>query len=216
MPKPVFEASVSLPAKLADVQREQPPKAETPSAELEKLAVAEKVRQDKKEREAIEQVLLNLTEAATSLRAREHEHLEEMQRLAVELAVAIASRLLHEQIQSGDYPIETLVHKVVERLDTSQPVTVFLHPADLALLQQRLGEGRTTSPEGAAAQLAGDATLARGNVRAQAGDISVSADLEEQLKDIRRSLRETLPVAGQEPDKDGPHLRPFEEKRQSA
>ena len=57
-----------------------------------------------------------------------------MQKLAVELAVAIASRLLHDQIQAGDYPVENLVRTVVERLDTPQPVTVFLHPEDLAAL----------------------------------------------------------------------------------
>jgi len=216
MTKPLFEATVNLPVKLADLQPEQMSRADEPSAELEKLVVAEKARQDKKEREAIECVLRNLHEAAAFLRSQQQEHLEEMQRLAVELAVAIASRLLHDQIQSGDYPVETLVRKVVERLDTPQPVTVFLHPADLALLKQRLGEGRTIFPESAEVQLRSDAALARGDVRAQAGDISVLADLEEQLKDIRGTLQETLSVAAAESDKDGPKLRPFEEKRQSA
>jgi flagellar biosynthesis/type III secretory pathway protein FliH len=211
MSKPVFEISVNLPAKLVSIRQEESPAPATPQAEVDKLLLAEKLRQEKKEHEAIERVLENLLEAATSLRARQQEHLEEMQRLAIELAMAIASHLLHDRIEAGDYPVENLARKLAERLDTPQPVTVFLNPADLTLLQERLREG-PLFPHGADVQLVADAGLARGNARAQAGDISVVADLDDQLADIARNLRETLPAAVQP----APELRAFEEKRQSA
>ncbi len=211
--KPVFEKSITLSTELADVLREQPAKAEEPSVQMERLLLAEKLLQEKKDREALERVLQKLLETANGLRAEQQQQLEEMQRLAIELAVAMASRLLEQQIQAGDFAVETLVRKVVERLDTPQPVLVFLHPDDLKLLQQRLGDGRTLFPHGAQVQMAPDTTLARGDVRAEAGDISVFANIEERLADLGQSLRATLPVAASEADDDA--TRRFE-KRQSA
>jgi flagellar biosynthesis/type III secretory pathway protein FliH len=193
----MFELDVILPAKLVSVQLTQP-SAERERAlaeDRDKATRAEEARRAAQEREEIERVLQNLLSAAGSLRARQDEHLEELQHLAVELAVAIASRLLHEQIEAGEYPVEKLVQQVVERLQTPQPVTVYLHPEDLALLRRRLGGGEAIFPHHAAVQLSADESLARGDVRAEAGDISVTADLQEQLTDIRRNLRETLPIA---------------------
>jgi flagellar biosynthesis/type III secretory pathway protein FliH len=161
----------------------------------------EEMRARKKEQEEIERVLNGIGELAGSLRAQQQDYLEQMRRLAVELAVAIASRLVHDQIQTGDYPVETMVRRIVARLETPQPVAVHLHPDDLALLQRRLGEN-PLFPKETQVHLVADASLGRGSVRAQAGDLSILGDLEEQLTDIRRCLMETLPAAVKEPNRD--------------
>ena len=213
----IYEAAVRLPAKVTGIQpatgAAKPAAAGPGAEELAAQAQAEKARQEKKDQETMEQVLAGLSQAAADLKVHQQDYLEGLQRLAMELAVTIASHILHEQIQAGDFPAEALVRKVVEQLETTRPVTVYLHPEDLKLLQRRLGEGESIFPKKADVHLAADPTLGRGSCRAQAGDISVLADIEEQLSDIRRQLLEALPEAARKIE---PALRSFPEKRQIA
>jgi flagellar biosynthesis/type III secretory pathway protein FliH len=190
-----FETQVFLSEKLVGLQVAAAPAGESPIAESQDARIREEdMRVRQKEKEEIERVLSGLGQVAGSPRAGQQDYLEQMRRLAVELGVAIASHLVHDQIQAGDYPLETIVRHIVARLETPQPVSVFLHPDDLVLLQRRLGES-AVFPKETAVHLVADSSMSRGSVRAQAGDLSVLGDLEEQLTDIRRSLIETLPAA---------------------
>src|SRR5262249_18548239 len=136
-------------------------------------------RYRKEDRETVQRVVTKLTEAARTLQVQQEQQLEEMQRVAVELAVAISSRVPHERIEAGDLAVEALVRQVVQRLDPKQPVTVYLHPEDLSLLEKRLTDGQPLIPESTELRLSADATLSRGDCRAEAGDLSVLAHLEE-------------------------------------
>jgi len=124
-------------APLPPVRRPAPPPEPVPEpvavVPVEQERRAEQAARE--ERERLDGVLGQLLDVARDLRSAQRGRLEEMQRVAVELAVAVASNLLYERIESGDYPIEELVRDAVRRLEPRQAVTVRLHPEDLALLE---------------------------------------------------------------------------------
>ncbi len=138
--------------------------------------------------------LAGLAAAAQTLKVRHERDLHELQRVAVELAVAVASRLVHGRITANEFPVEELVRKAVARLAGEPRVVVRLHPEDLALLKKRLG-GQTPTPAGAEVQLAADPTVGRGDCRAEGGPVVVLSRLEAQLADIRERLLETIPCS---------------------
>jgi flagellar biosynthesis/type III secretory pathway protein FliH len=73
--------------------------------------------------------------------------------------------------------------------------------------------------DSAEVQFAADATLARGNCRAEAGELSVLSQLDVQLADLRRHLLGSLEHAEIERRKAQPgdrSLRRFPDRRQTA
>src|SRR5262249_51863811 len=112
----------------------------------------------------------------------------ELQRVAVELAVTIATRLIHDKVQANDFAVEELVRKVVEQLEPKQPVTVRLHPEDKALLERRLAGQPLVPADAAEVPGVGDTAVPRGNCVAEAGPVSMQSQLEKQLSDIREHL----------------------------
>jgi flagellar biosynthesis/type III secretory pathway protein FliH len=114
----------------------------------------------------------------------------ELQAAAVELAHVISSRLIFEEVNADRFPIANLVHEVISRLDLTASAVVRLHPADLAILQQQGAiEG---SGDERQLQFVADSTLARGDCKAKAGEISVVYQLQRQIDDIRRQLLSTV------------------------
>lgn len=183
-------------------------------------AEAEQVEQAaREERAGWTRLVAGLTEVARELRAQQRSRLEEMQRVAVELAVAIASHVVCERIESGDYAIEELVRQAVKRMEPREAVTVYLNPDDLTLLERRLGDGPLLSLEGEDVRLLGDASLGRGDVRAESGDVNVVSQMEEHLAELRSGLLRVLPDAEIERRKsisDDRGLRRFPDRRHTA
>ena len=113
-----------------------------------------------------------------------------LQEAAVELGHAIAAKLIFEEVDAGRFPIANLVHEVVSRLDTSASSVVRLHPDDLALVQELPeidGQGEERS-----VRFVADSTLARGDCKAKAGEITVIYELRRQIEEIRRQLLSTV------------------------
>src|SRR5207249_3655574 len=106
--------------------------------------------------------LARFQEATKSLRAFQQKLLGEMQRLAMDLAVAIASRFLNSQVHAGSAPMELWIREAIERLDARQPVTVRIHPEDLALLEKRLGPENFLPLNDAEVSFVADPTVRRG------------------------------------------------------
>jgi flagellar biosynthesis/type III secretory pathway protein FliH len=141
----------------------------------------------KDEREKLQRVLASVEAAAQDLIRQQALWRIEMQQAAVKLSVAIASKLIHGQLEAGDFPIEEIIHQVVARLATTKSVTVRLHPEDLAMLEHRLG-ARPFSALGGPLELLSDPSLERGACRAQAGDIRITSSLRDQLAEMDQLL----------------------------
>jgi hypothetical protein len=173
-------------------------------------------RQAEEDRRAIAEVLDGLMEVGQELRAQQRQRLDEMQQVSVELAVTIASHLLQQSIEAGDYPIAKVVRQVTERLEAKQAVTVFLHPLDVTLLESNLGN-HTLFDDGRSVSVVADASLNRGDCRAETGDMSLLSNLQEHLAGVRDMLLNSLAEAEIERRKPGEqNLRRFPDRRQIA
>jgi flagellar biosynthesis/type III secretory pathway protein FliH len=190
------ETSIRLPGRLVGVVRTDtaapvpvaPPlaSAATPNTALATAPVAVATA-DAADRERVRRVLAGFTEAAAGLRAQGEQLAQMVEPLAVDLAIAVARRFLHEQTASGAFPLAALVRQAIERLDTRQPVSVLLHPEDLALLQRQLGANADLLGN-ADVRVAADTTLTRGSCKVQSQERGVRFDLESRLAALRQQL----------------------------
>jgi hypothetical protein len=97
-----------------------------PEAARREARRARAEQEAQEEREELETVLEQLLDAARELKAAQRGRLEEMQRVPVELAVAVVSHVLYERLDSGDFPMEELMRSAVWRLEPRRAVTVRL------------------------------------------------------------------------------------------
>ena len=148
------------------------------------------VKQIREQRSAMLSAIQNLHQVTKQTERQIDLMVREMQEATVELACAIASKLIFEEVDSDRFPIANLVHEVISRLDTTAAAVVRLHPDDLALIQQQpmiSGTGEDRSLEFVA-----DPTLNRGDCKAKSGEISVVYQLRRQIDDLRRQLLSTV------------------------
>lgn len=131
-----------------------------------------------------------LRHATKSIQKRLDGMLQEFQLVAVEVAHAISAKLVFESVENDHFPIENLVHEVIERLDTNLSTVVQLHPDDLQYIQQF--PMIDDSVGDSSVQFIADSTLHRGDCRAKAGDTSVIYELKHQIEEIRRQLLSTV------------------------
>lgn len=128
-----------------------------------------------------------VAEAVGTLRQEQAGRLQEWQRAAVELAAAMATRVLHERVGAGDFPMEAKVRDMVAELEADAPATVYLHPADLAALEIRLAGGELT-PGRDAPKLLPDPALGRGDCRVESREAVLLSEITRELQDIRDDL----------------------------
>jgi hypothetical protein len=143
------------------------------------------------DRERIETVLAQMRDAVAEYRKQEHDRLREWQRSAIELALTIASRLLHDRIKSGEFPIETKVRDMIAQLGEDVPVTIRLNPADLDLLTDRLG-GEPLSQGSPDPRFLQDASLGRGDCQVEGRESMLLSDVSRELEEIREELLRSL------------------------
>jgi flagellar biosynthesis/type III secretory pathway protein FliH len=148
-------------------------------------------RELKADRARIEEILGKLQAAAMELRKDQTERLREWQRAAVELAMTVATRLLHERVISGDFPMEAKVRDMVAQLEEDVPVAIRLNPADLQLLESRLG-GESLLAGHDETRLIADTTLARGECRVEGKEAMLLSDVGRELQEIRDELLRSL------------------------
>jgi len=127
-----------------------------------------------------------------SLDQRRQQSLLEMQQVALELAVAVASQLAFQTITSDQHGVEELVRQAVLAMGLESRPTVSLHPRDLELLQKRLAQHPGTWDMDHV-QLQSDPGIARGGCRVEgsSGKMLVS-DIGLRLTEIRRHWMEEL------------------------
>ncbi|HTU90983.1 MAG TPA: FliH/SctL family protein [Gemmataceae bacterium] len=145
-------------------------------------------KREREERQAIEQVLEQLRKAADQLAKRYDTMLDEMRQAAIELAVAVAGRVVFDKLQAGEFPVEEMARQARARLPAAPSVTVYLHPDDLALLRRRLADKPLLPARETQLRIEADPSLRRGGCRAEAGEIHVLADLADQLTGLRQHL----------------------------
>jgi flagellar biosynthesis/type III secretory pathway protein FliH len=152
---------------------------------------AEITRQLQADRDRIEAVLAEIQSDVASLRKERAARVGELQRVAIELALTIASRLLHERVVSGDFPIDAKVSDMIAQIGEDAVVSVHLNPADLELLKDRLG-GEPLSPDRDNPKFVPDASLARGACQVEGRESMLLSDVSRDLQEIREDLLRSL------------------------
>ncbi|HTU18366.1 MAG TPA: FliH/SctL family protein [Gemmataceae bacterium] len=173
----IVSASPSLPLPPVPVAAKAPPPPSPDPAAIQR-----------EEQQAIEKSLRQLRQAVEQLGTRYDAMAAEMRQAAVELAIAVAGRVVFDKLQAGDFPIEEMVRQATARLPAAPIVTVYLHPEDLALLQRRLSDKELSPLHGSQTRFEPDPSLRRGGCRAEAGEIHVLADLASHLAELRQQL----------------------------
>lgn len=158
------------------------------AARAQQAVEQEQLRQ---QRDAWKRGLVELQRTTTLVDAQCASVVNELREVAVELAHAIAAKLVFQQLSSGTFPVDRLVAEVLSRLNTREPVTVRLHPEDLAIYQQSYQQPQETESD-ATVRIVADAKLARGDCKATAGEITVVYELRRQIEEIRRELLSTV------------------------
>lgn len=167
-------------AKLSGASRQALKRGPAKSASL---AVQES--QLREQVQSLGQAATQLRNVAKTLHAKwEQTLLPELQQLTVELAHAIAAKLVLDRVVSDQFPIENLVREVVERLNTDQTIVVKLNPADFEVWQKQA----EAIAVGDHVRVQADATLARGDCQATAGEISIVYELRRQIEELRQQL----------------------------
>lgn len=118
--------------------------------------------------------------------------LEEVAGIAVELGLAIAREIVGSALDRGQVdPTATVVRCLRDCVHGSArtDLVVRLHPADLELVRTRLAAMPELQEQVAAARLVGDATVARGAVRAETETGRLRYDPREALERVIAEVR---------------------------
>lgn len=153
-------------------------------------AVDVELEQLRQQRAALAKSLIELQQVVSTTDERLNIVLGDIREATIELAHAIATKLVFEQIDTNKFPIANLVHEVLSRIHSRDAAIVRLHPDDLALLEE-FPVIRSSGDERALQYIA-DSTLQRGDCKATAGEIKVVYELRHQVEEIRRQLLSTV------------------------
>lgn len=183
-PLPPRSKPLEPPPAPAETQAASPP----PAADLWETEIGTRLAAD---RRAIETVLESLTAACDSLRQEHAARMGQVRTAAVELAVTIAAKLLHERITAGQFAIEQMIRDMAGDMTDDEVVSVRLNPKDLELLESRLdGEPLLSGPSDP--QLFADPSLGRGECRVEGRSAVSLSDLPRQLGQIRDDLLRSI------------------------
>lgn len=187
-PKPTAPTRTPTPATIpVPAPRTEPP----PPAAPQDFWQTDIGRELAADRERIETALEQIREAIAAFRQDQANRLREWQRAAIELALTIATRLFHERVGSGEFPIEARVRDMIAQLEEDAPATVHLNPADLTLLESRL-DGKPLLSGRDDPRLVPDPTLARGECRVESRETILLSDVTRELHEIRDELLRSL------------------------
>jgi flagellar assembly protein FliH len=107
----------------------------------------------------------------------------------VELALAIARKILHREVQIDPHALAGIVRVTLEKLDSGTKVTLHVHPQEAADWRRYFACQVEDIP---APEIHEDPALARGECRVETSLGSTEIGLESQLKEIETGLLDPL------------------------
>ena len=165
------------------------------------------------------QAIQGIQEALAEMEERRSQSLEELQQIAVELAVMAAEHMTHRKIESGEFGLDDLVKTAVQQLGINEAASLQLHPDDLDLLMRQMADLKTAfSPR--QIQTVGNPGLDRGTVRlvGDSGRIVIST-VASRLSEIKHVWMENLDDAQTERrdvPTDAQQMRRYPDRRETA
>lgn len=120
----------------------------------------------------------------------------QVEREVVKLAIEVAKKIVHREIQADRDIIQTLVKVALSHVADKSAVTVHLHPVDYNYLLEHRAELTRGADEGRDIVLLADKSMDRGGclIETECGDID--ARIEEEFRELERSFFEGLKPDG--------------------
>jgi len=131
----------------------------------------------------------NLLHDLTTQLAHDKERLlEELQPHIVQLAIAIARRIVAAEIRQDRRVVERTVKAALEDLACHGELHVRVHPDDLRVVQELLEFDETLLGQLSNLRVIGDASIKRGGCIVESDYGTIDADIPTQLAQIHRNL----------------------------
>ena len=132
----------------------------------------------------VEELLESIRSEVHALRVKTQDHVTDWQRTAVEIGMLVAAKFLRQEKKAGRLAVNEAARQLIEKLDASAQLTLYLNPADFASLhetiQQELASDEIT--------VKADPKLNPGECRADDGRDRLFASLDLQLAELRQQL----------------------------
>jgi hypothetical protein len=188
---PAIQTAAPAPQPTAPVVPQSTAAVPPPSPQPTDFWKTDTGRELQADRERIEAVLAKMGETIEGLRTEQADRMGALQQVAIQLSMTIATRLLHQQIEAGEFAIEAKVSDMLAQLGSDEAVTVRLHPADLALLNKRLG-GEPLSPDHPDPRFVPDPNLGRGDCQVEGRESMLVSDITRELEELREEILRSL------------------------
>ncbi|HEV8395336.1 MAG TPA: FliH/SctL family protein, partial [Vicinamibacterales bacterium] len=113
-----------------------------------------------------------------------NEMIRHTEKQMVQLALAVARRVLHREVSVDPTVLLTMMRVALERVSDAARVTVRLHPAD----HQSVTAALADSPTSEQVTLAADARIPRGGCKVESEYGDIDAGVDAQIQEIARAL----------------------------
>jgi flagellar assembly protein FliH len=133
-------------------------------------------------REAVRQAVEKFKEERSNYFAR-------IESEVVQLALAIARKILHREAQMDPLLLAGMVHVALEKLDAGTRIRMRTHPNDIRLWSEYFSQQQALATQ---IDLVGDATLRRGECVLETESGRTQMSLEGQLKEIEQGFLDLL------------------------
>lgn len=154
-------------------------------AAAQQALVDAKARLDK-ERENVALSCQALGAAAEAIQTLEAQAIADAESQVVDLALAIAQKVLMQEIEGGRCRIEPIVREALRHAPSRREITVRLHPDDFAQWQQAtVADAAPTSH----LKVVADATIRRAGCLVETAEGTVTATLDDRLTLVAEAIK---------------------------
>jgi flagellar assembly protein FliH len=137
-------------------------------------------------RPRVDALLTQLSSTIASLAALRTNLIERTERDLVQLAIAVAERIVRREIRTDRDVILTIARAAVARLGDAEVVTIHVNPDDLSAMSPTLDEYRGTGP----VRLVADGSVPPGGCFVASDGGTIDAAIDAQFQELRAQLLE--------------------------
>jgi len=135
----------------------------------------------------------SVAEALETFRTQRETYFAHIEPEVVQLALAIARKILHREAQMDPLLLTGVVHVALEKLDAGTRVRLHAHPSDVPIWSEYFARTDSNQP---APEVIGDSALQRGECALETEIGNTQISLETHLKEIEQGFFDLL---GQRP-----------------